>query len=110
MMNRGDESRWGRTQTAGVVTEDKNIPTAVLVIFSTTWPGLNADREAVAMLAMFSRGVRTTGDSGVGATRQGVLCSTEFSSFRHETAGAGLDNVDDATVTLAVQSRGAGVA
>jgi len=38
-----------------------------------------------------------------------VLCSTEFSSFPHETAGAGSSNVDDATVMLAVQLRGAGV-
>ena len=69
VMNRGDKSRWGCTQTAGVMTKDKNIPTAVLVIFLMTWPGLNTDGEAVTMLLMFSQGAWMTRDSGVGMAR-----------------------------------------
>jgi len=52
--NGGDESRRGRTQTAGVATKDGNIPTTVLVAVTTTWLGLDAAGDAVATVATSS--------------------------------------------------------
>src|SRR5882762_5714347 len=100
-MRDSDESRRGHMQTAGVTTKDENIPTAVLVAITTTWPGLDAAGDAVTMVVTSSRGAWSTGDSGTGAARQGALCLTKSSLFQHGTVGMGSDTVDDARCAIA---------